>query len=256
MENLGIKIIILTLFGLFLYREIIRSAALHSAQSASVKSKASFINLLIVGSVVVLFVYTGMQITFIETRDLRPYVPKHSNDIVTPFDKGSIELNGMVIKTNLAHKGELTALADRLTQGCNGNDGCEAQKLFDYVTHIPYRTDYTSRNALEVIRTNWGDCDDKTNLFASLLNERGIDYRFVYVRHHVFVVVHIDDTSEIPFLNARLRINGKDYYYAETTVDGSRIGEFNGQFPYSFEGIYDIKNDKEVDRREVSFRMG
>jgi hypothetical protein len=256
MENLGIKIFVSILFGLFLYREIIRSATLHSTQAPYTKSKASFINLLIVGSVVSAFVYAGMQITFIETRDLRPYIPKHFNELVSPFEKGVIELNGMVIKTNLANKGELLPLATRLTQGCNGNDGCEAQKLFDYVTHIPYKTDYTSRNALEVIRTNWGDCDDKSNLFASLLNEKGIDYLFVYVRHHVFVVVHVDNTSEIPFLNARLRINGKDYYYAETTADGSRIGEFNGQFPYSFEGIYDIKNNGAVDKRDVGFRMG
>ncbi|MDD2369158.1 MAG: transglutaminase-like domain-containing protein [Sulfuricurvum sp.] len=256
MENLGIKILVLMLLGVILYREIIRSAALHSAQPASIKSKASFINLLIVGSVVTLFVYAGMQITFIETRDLRPYLPKHLNEVVTPFDKGIIELNGMVIKTNLAKKGELLSLATRLTQGCNGDDGCEAQKLFDYVTHIPYKTDYTSRNALDVVRSNWGDCDDKSNLFASLLNEKGIDYRFVYVRHHVFVVVHVNDTSEIPFLNARLRINGKDYYYAETTATGARIGEFNGQFPFSFEGIYDIKNNEAVDKKDVSFRMG
>jgi hypothetical protein len=256
MEYLWLKILILVLFGILLYREIIKTAVLNSSQTQAIKSKASFFTLVLVGSVVSVFVYVGMQITFIETRDLRPYLPKHLNEIVSPFEKGVIELNGMVIKTNLAHKGELASLADQLTQGCNHDDGCEAQKLFDYVTHIPYRTDYTSRNALQVVQTNWGDCDDKSNLFASLLNERGLDYRFVYVPHHVFVVVHIKNTSNIPFLNARLQIDGKDYYYAETTADGSRIGEFNGQFPYSFEGIYDIKNDKAVDKRDIHFRMG
>ena len=252
--DLWIKIAVVTLIAVIVYREILKSVSKPHNQTPTPKNKAGFLSFVGLGSAVGGFMYVGMSMTFIETRDLRPYL--QPSQLVSLYDRGVIQFNGMVIKTNLAQMGELTSLANELTAGCNGNDGCEAQKMFDYVTHIPYKTDYTSRNALEVIRTNWGDCDDKSNLFASLLNEKGIDYLFVYVRHHVFVVVHVDNTSEIPFLNARLRINGKDYYYAETTADGSRIGEFNGQFPYSFEGIYDIKNNGAVDKRDVGFRMG
>lgn len=203
-----------------------------------------------------LFVYVGMSITNIETRDLRPYHPVHSPQIVSIYDHGVIELNGQYIKTNLAKLGELSALASTLTQKCQGNDACEIKNMFDYVTHIPYRTDYTSRNPKEVIQTNWGDCDDKSNLFASLLNEREFDYKFVYVPHHVFVVVHVEDEHSLPFLTAKLIIDGKKYYYAETTAKGSHIGEFNGQFPYVFEGVYDIQNNEVIDKKNISFWMG
>lgn len=255
--EIGIKLLILLLLGIFVYREILKSAAKNTSHpSASFREKANFFHLIMVGSVVGIFVYTGMSITFIETRDLRPYHPPHTPEMISMFDKGVIEVEGMAIKTNLANPGELKSLSDKLTRGCNGDDACEIQHMFDYVTHIPYRTDYTSRNAKEVIRTNWGDCDDKSNLFASLLNERGYDYRFVYVPHHVFVVVHVKDEGALPFLRARLTMDGQSYYYAETTAAGSRIGEFNGQFPYTFEGIYDIKRDKPVNLDEVSFGMG
>lgn len=250
--DFGIKVAVVAFIGFFVYREILKSLTLPSAQRA--KPKAGFLSLVGVGAAVSGFVYVGMSMTLIETRDLRPYI--RSPQMVSIFDKGVIELNGMVIKTNLAPPGELAPLANQLSSGCHGNDGCEAQKLFDYVTRIPYRSDHTSRSAKAVIATNWGDCDDKSNLFASLLNERGIDYRFVYVPHHVFVVVHIEDTRLLPFLSARLSIDGKNYYYAETTASGAKIGEFNGQFPYSFEGIYDLKNDHSVDLETVSFRMG
>lgn len=202
-----------------------------------------------------IFVYVGMSITLIQTRDLRPYTPAHSPQMVTIFDKGVIELNGHYIKTNLAKTGELTALAQSLTKECNGNDACEIENLFDYVTRIPYKTDYTSRSPKEVLQTNWGDCDDKSNLLASLLNERGFDYRFVYTPHHVFVVVHVENEKSLPFISANLIINGKKYYYAETTAAGSRIGTFNGQFPYNFHGIYDIAKNKEVDIKNVSLKL-
>jgi hypothetical protein len=252
--ELWIKITLILILAAALYREILKSAKRHNGPPTE-KTKAGFLSLLTVGSLVGVFTYIGISITWIETRDLRPYIPKHSPQIVSIFDRGVIELNGMVIKTNLAREGELSALAKELTKECNNDQGCEVQKMFDYVTHIPYRSDYTSRNALKVVETNWGDCDDKSNLFGSLLNERGFEYRFVYVPHHVFVVVHLDDTDGLPFLSAKLKIEGKNFYYAETTSKGAKIGEFNGQFPHSFEGIYDLQNNKPVELNTLSFRI-
>lgn len=255
--ELWIKITLVALIGFFVYREILKSAAEHSDQVAlPAKRKAGFLSLLMVGTAVGIFVYAGMSMTLIETRDLRPYRPAHSPQMVSIFDKGVIELNGMVIKTNLARKGELAGLAGQLTRHCGGNDGCEIQAMFDYVTHIPYKTDYSSRNAKAVVATQWGDCDDKSNLFASLLNERGFDYRFVYVPHHVFVIVHIDDTKSLRFLPAKLVIDSKNYYYAETTATGASIGEFNGQFPFQFEGVYDMNKNEAVDPKKIAFRIG
>lgn len=255
MENFWIKALILVVIAVVLYREILKSAKNHSSTATSPSDKAGFIHLILVGIVVAVFTYAGMSITWIETRDLRPYHPEKSPQIVGMFDPGVIEVNGMFIKTNLARKGELKNLSARLVEGCGGDDGCEAQKLFDYVTAIPYRTDYTSRNAREVIRSGWGDCDDKSNLFASLLNERGIDYWFIYVPKHVFVAVHLKDDSALPFIRASLDEGGKRYYYAETTATGAKIGEFNGQFPSAFEGIYDLEHHREIDPHDLHFRM-
>lgn len=251
--ELWIKIGVVALIAFSVYREILKSAQKPSVQT----SKAGFMSLVGVGGVVGIFTYVGMSMTWVETRDLRPYsLPSSSGQFVSIYDPGVIELNGMVIKTNLAKKGELASLAEQLTQGCNKDEGCEAQKLFDYVTAIPYRTDYTSRNALTVIKSNWGDCDDKSNLFASLLNERGIEYRFVYVPHHVFVAVHLNDTTDVAFLSAKITIEGKDFYYTETTAGGAKIGEFNGQFPYNFEGIYDMSQNRPEELSKVKFSIG
>lgn len=254
MEYIWVKIAIIVVIGIVVYREIIK-AAHAQAKRTERSSKAGFIHLLTYGAAVGVFTYVGMTLTWIETRDLRPYPVPASSQMVSIFDPGVIEVNGMVIKTNLAAEGALKSLSEKLVQECGGNDGCEAQKLFDYVTALPYRTDHTSRHALEVVRSGWGDCDDKSNLYASLLNERGIDYLLVYVPQHVFMAVHVKDDSDLPILKAYLNKDGKKYYFAETTATGARLGEFNGQFPSSFEGIYDLKLDQEINKDEVSFRM-
>jgi hypothetical protein len=255
MENLWIKIALLSLIVFFVYREILKSAHSRAESNPISKTKAPFTSLLIVGLIVGGFTYAGMSVTRIETRDLRPYLPPASPQMVSIFDPGVIEVEGMVIKTNLAPKGELKSLSAELVEGCEKEQECEAQRLFDYVTQIPYHTDHTSRNALQVIETNWGDCDDKSNLYASLLRERGIEYLLIYVPGHVFMGVHLESPRHLPLIRASLSVEGKKYYYAETTASGARIGEFNGQFPSSIEGIYDLENRREIDLEETVFSM-
>lgn len=251
-ESFWIKLFILLLLAFLLYRQILRAA---TYKTSAPTSKASFLTLFSVGGIVGLFVFAGMSVTFIETRDLRTVSPKYSPQTVSIFDPGVIEVGNMIIKTNIAPKGSLAPLVQRLTQECHKDQGCEIQKMFDFVTNIPYQTDHTSRSPRAVLESNWGDCDDKSNLFASLLDEKGYHYALVYVPHHVFVAVHTEDDSDLPFMKARIIIDGKPYYYAETTAKNARIGEFNGQFPSSFLGIYDLKNRDEIDLDQISFRL-
>jgi hypothetical protein len=173
---------------------------------------------------------------------------------IVKMGEGMIDVNGDHIHTNLAKRGELKELADRLTAGCNDNDALEIQKLFDYVTAIPYRSDHTSRHPSDVISSNWGDCDDKSNLFASLLQERGHEYRFVYVPEHVFVVVHIKNKQASKASKAKLIIDGKPFYYAETTLTGARIGTYNDCPLKSIDGVYDVRRKVSVAMENISFK--
>jgi len=252
MDALWIKIVILVVIGYALYRQMIRSAV---QQKSTIQSKATFSTLLGVGAVVGIFVYAGMSVTLIQTRDLRSIAPKYSPQLVSIYDPGVIEVGDMIIKTNLAPKGTLNSIARTLTSQCHGNETCEIQSMFDFVTRIPYKTDHTSRAPSDVLASNWGDCDDKTNLFASLLEEKGYRYALVYVPRHVFVAVQMNDPSDFSWLKARIVIDGKNYYYAETTAKNAKIGEFNGQFPNSYLGIYDLQRHKEIDLNTVSFRL-
>lgn len=162
-ESFWLKLLVVAVFAILIYREILKST--HSAKTRSKAGIGSFVT---IGALVGGFTYLGMSMTFIETKDLRPYErpTQQRGEWVSLYDRGVIELEGMLIKTNLARRGELEPLASSLVEGCS-DDGCEAQRLFDYVTAIDYKTDYTSRNATEVIRSGWGDCDDKSGVMKN-----------------------------------------------------------------------------------------
>lgn len=128
-------------------------------------------------------------------------------------------------------------LADFLVKDCKNNKICEVQTMLNFVTKIPYKiNEGIARSSKNVVKQNYGDCDDKSNLLISLLNIRGFEAYFVLVPKHIFVIVHLKE--ELKKIKA-LYINDKRFYILESTAKNSKIG-----FPlkYSFSQITAIVN--------------
>lgn len=118
-------------------------------------------------------------------------------------------------------------LANHLSKGCK-TQRCEVQKMLDFTTNIPYKINESiARSAKQVVKQNFGDCDDKSNLLISMLEVKNYEAYFVLVPKHIFVIVHLKET--IPNKKA-LYVNGKRFYVLETTATGSSIG-----FPLRYE---------------------
>jgi hypothetical protein len=112
--------------------------------------------------------------------------------------------------------------AIELTQGCK-DKLCQAQKILDYVTTIPYVVNrFTAQKPQQTIQNNFGDCDDKSNLLISLLYALEMEAYFVLVPKHIFVIVSIDDER----LSSKkgLWVEEKKYYILESTAKGSKVG--------------------------------
>jgi len=122
-------------------------------------------------------------------------------------------------------------LANHLTKGCQ-TQKCEVQKMLDFTTRIPYKINESiARSARQVVKQNFGDCDDKSNLLISMLKVKNYESYFVLVPKHIFVIVHMKET----LANKRaLYVNGKRFYILESTATNSKIG-----FPlkYKFDEI-------------------
>ncbi len=94
--------------------------------------------------------------------------------------------------------------------------------MLDLVTNIPYKINNSvARSGENVIKQNFGDCDDKSNLLISLLHARSYEAYFVLVPKHIFVVVHLN--LILPNKKA-LYINKRPFYILESTAKNSKIG--------------------------------
>lgn len=142
-----------------------------------------------------------------------------------------IDIGGLTYVNQVRKDDYTKRLATRLTQGCD-TKVCEVQSMLDLVTNIPYKINNSvARSGKNVLKQNYGDCDDKSNLLISLLAVKNYEAYFVLVPNHIFVVVYLG--LVLPNKKA-LYINSRPFYILESTAKGSTIG-----FPlkYSFDEI-------------------
>ena len=117
-------------------------------------------------------------------------------------------------------------LSRKLTQNCTTRM-CEVQNMLDYVSIIPYKVNLSvARSGKNVIKNNYGDCDDKSNLLISMLNMQGYEAYFVFVPQHVFIAVYLKQTLSN---KKALYLNNKPFYILETTAKNSKVG-----FPFKY----------------------
>lgn len=142
-------------------------------------------------------------------------------------------------------------LSSFLVKDCRGNEFCEVQKMLDFTTNIPYKiNESVARSAKQVVKQNFGDCDDKSNLLISMLKVRDNEAYFVLVPKHIFVIVKLKTN-----LNKKaLYINGERFYILETTAKNSKVG-----FPLKnkiseIEGIINPFENKQLDVKSLEYR--
>lgn len=132
-----------------------------------------------------------------------------------------IDIEGLTYVNQVKTDEYTKNLAKRLVDGCD-TKVCEVQSMLDLVTQIPYKINNSvARSGENVIKQNFGDCDDKSNLLISLLHARGYEAYFVLVPKHIFVVVHLN--LILPNKKA-LYINQRPFYILESTAKDSKIG--------------------------------
>jgi len=123
-------------------------------------------------------------------------------------------------------------LSAKLTRNCTSRV-CEVQRMLDYVSVIPYKVNHSiARSGKNVVKNNYGDCDDKSNLLISMLNMQGYEAYFVFVPEHVFIAVNMKQKLRN---KKALYLNNNPFYILETTAKLSKLG-----FPFKYK-ISDIK---------------
>ncbi|NQY20840.1 MAG: hypothetical protein HRT40_05950 [Campylobacteraceae bacterium] len=143
-------------------------------------------------------------------------------------------------------------LSSFLIKDCKNNELCEVQTLLDFVTKIPYKINKNiAKSSKQVIKQNYGDCDDKSNLLISMLKLRAYEVYFVLVPKHIFVIVNLK--KKIANKKA-LYVNGKKFYILESTAKNSKIA-----FPLRYklneiEAILDPFKNEILDINNIEYK--
>ena len=172
------------------------------------------------------------------------------------FKKSIIENN--TFKNNTDDTGRLKELSNAITEECNKSEICEVKNIYKYVTKIPYKIgENNPKSPVEVIATNSGDCDEKSFLLATLLKEKQHNSLLIFTKqneiYHTFLGIEITNDHTINQNSTFLKINNQRYYYAETTLHGWEIGQFNGYEKKDIIGIYNVGNNKNISLKKVEF---
>lgn len=169
----------------------------------------------------------------------------HVKTIIIP-PPNAIKVGELYAPYYIDEHSTLKTIINNLQDRCSGDEACEVNQAFTYVSHIPYVRSNKHRTPVEVINKNGGDCDEKAQLFAMILLETHHNCVLVYTKDHAFIAVEINNPSKMNPNSARLTIGGKEYFYAEVTDPKGYVGKFNDIYPHQFQGIYHVNEKKNI----------
>lgn len=128
-------------------------------------------------------------------------------------------------------------IAEQLKRYADANGFNLYQKLMlaaTMVQNIPYDSDTGTtgkdeyaRYPVETLVDKTGDCEDTSILLAAILREMGYDVLIMRFDGHVALGVANHDFKKE---GAYIEVNGKDYFYLETTAPGWELGEIADEY--------------------------
>lgn len=146
---------------------------------------------------------------------------------------------------------EIKPITKALDMGCQ-NDFCKIEKYFDYVKNIPYEkgTPNKDKNAVEVMKQWKGDCDERSDLLASMMIANNYQIILIYTKDHTFAAVNIPNyqTEE---KKSYFEYRGQKYYWAETTDPNAVIGSYNRIEAKEIRFAYNANEKKEIPINEI-----
>ncbi len=147
------------------------------------------------------------------TQNYSVYVTHTADDTVIDFMASELSRAAQAEGLNKLQTAELTASF--------------VQRLIYQLDIATKQVEEYPRYPVETLVDNCGDCDDKSNLLAALLDSMG--YKVVMIifpgEHGAIGIANLEGASGTSF-----KYNGTDYYYIETTDSGWKLGQIPDQY--------------------------
>lgn len=144
----------------------------------------------------------------------------------------AVELSKRYVTTDEAIVTNISSMLYNRSAVLGLDDEARINFVLSFVQSIPYVEDEISvsqdeywRFPVETLYDNQGDCEDKSFLFASLMESMGFDAVILIFDSHAAVGVECSGVY-----GSYYSYEGNKYYYCETTAEGWVIGDIPDQY--------------------------
>lgn len=150
---------------------------------------------------------------------------------------------------------DILPITKALDMNCQ-NDLCRITKYYDYVKQIPYEkgTEGKDKNAIDVMQEWKGDCDERSDLLASMMLANGYKVILLYTKDHTLTALNIPNYESTNF-KSYVQYKGRYYYIAETTDPNGQIGAYNKEVMHNIKFIYDLNEKKVASSEEIHIQL-
>jgi RNA polymerase subunit RPABC4/transcription elongation factor Spt4 len=144
----------------------------------------------------------------------------------------AVELSKRYVTTDETIVTNISSMLYNRSMALGLDDEAKINFVLSFVQSIPYIEDEASvsldeywRFPVETLYDNQGDCEDKSFLFASLMESMGFDAVILIFDSHAAVGVECSGVY-----GSYYSYEGNKYYYCETTAEGWAIGDIPDQY--------------------------
>ena len=150
---------------------------------------------------------------------------------------------------------DILPVTKALDIGCQ-NDLCKISKYYDYVKQIPYEKgiEGKDKNAIDVMQEWKGDCDERSDLLASMMLANGYKVILLYTKGHTLTALNIPN-YESNENRSYVMYQGRKYYIAETTDTNGQLGTYNREVMQNIKFIYDVNEKKVASSEEIHIQL-
>lgn len=142
----------------------------------------------------------------------------------------------------------IEAIAKQLKETAERNNYHVTSFVLSFIQGLSYVSDYNTgydelhKYPVETLVESNGDCEDTAYLAAAIIKAMNIDVVLVLLPSHMAIGIWTDSNQS----GAYYELNGRRYYYFETTAEGWELGDIPSEFRYTPATLIKIPSDERV----------
>jgi len=150
----------------------------------------------------------------------------------------------------------IKAIAKELEESAGSNNYHVTSFVLSFIQGLSYVSDYNTgydelhKYPVETLVESNGDCEDTAYLAAAIIRAMDIDVLLVLLPGHMAIGIWTDSNQS----GAYYELNGRRYYYFETTAEGWELGDIPSEFRYTPATLIKIPSGERVSNVSPNYK--